>query len=425
MAVRRRLGQLAELFLKQNMAQEQAKLQSDLVAQRQKELSIQNYMQSILGEALKNPSYSKQLQDAGLTGIGGVPLPTGNPTTAMGPITSKIASADNPQKVPTDADILAEYAQQPWANTGGDNPQIAQMIQQAKAKRGQQDSLLPPTMVKGYNPITGATEEKAIPGAVAREGFSVQTGPTTQQGIAAANQTEAGTRGEKVRTAEQTAGAEAAAKAPYDPTYFESDEGIVPVTAGPHGGPGAPMPGLRKGAEKTLPVAIVQEVAGLNTAEREGVKVLDDLAKSGLSNSDNFADPRFQKWMATKFKVSTNDLAQMDIQQRTAYVQAQVLKTLMSGRPSKWVADLFTQHLPQGEMTGRKLFQVMRDVMEQIGEKREETGNVYGTPMQPPMGISYQQWLQMNGVTTPAGQADPNDPAVTGKAKLANRQKRP
>jgi hypothetical protein len=144
---------------------------------------------------------------------------------------------------------------------------------------------------------------------------------------------------------------------------------------------------------RPLPYQAVENVAGLNTAEVEGVKVLRALHSTGADQSNDPLDPRWQKFLATDLKVSGSDYTKSQLQQRVAYVNAALLRRLLGGRPNQYTAQLIEQHLPKGEMTGSKLAQVMSDVLEQTGELRTETAQMLPGVKGPISGQSYQDYL--------------------------------
>lgn len=404
----------------------QQEAESNLVKDRQLELSRQNAEQAILDRAKSDPAFAARLQARNPNMvIGGIPISTMVPTAdqAAGNIAGKIAGAADPQHVPTDADILGMGLGEPGMNRAGDNPQIAALMQQAKLKRDQQMALLKPETVSGvFNPFTGASETKIIPGAQALGGGSFQTAPTTEQAISIANRTEAGTRPEKVKTQGAEAGAREAASAPYHPELLYNESGdITPFVMGPGGPKQQDMPpGYSKnnptaGENGNLPQTMVDQVATINTAEVEGVKILAALKQSGLDQSNDPLDPRWQRFLAGTLKVSS-DQVNSDIQQRTAFVKAAIIRSLMGGRPSMYVAKMYEQHIPDGAMSGSKLKQVLTNVLQQGSERRGELSNVSGRPLNgPSTGQSFEQWMAGPG-------KEVVDPVLaSGRAKLGGR----
>ncbi len=144
--------------------------------------------------------------------------------------------------------------------------------------------------------------------------------------------------------------------------------------------------------DKPLPYQAAQNIASLNTAEIEGVKVLKALHDSGLDQSNNPADPRWNQFVVTTLKIAPSDYQKADIQQRAAFVNAALTRQLMGGRPSQYVAQLLQQHLPQGQMSGQQLAHVMSNVLQQAGEQRDELGQLI-PGVKGPMAGSYKDFL--------------------------------
>lgn len=184
--------------------------------------------------------------------------------------------------------------------------------------------------------------------------------------------------------------------APVPPTVLNL-QGVGPfsvprggTTATPITGPGGEA---LKPADKPVPYQAAQQAASLNTAEVEGVKVLKALHQSGLEDSNNPADPRWENFVVTTLKMAPGDFAKADIQQRTAFVQAALTRQLMGGRPSQYVAQMIQQHLPQGQMTGQQLHHVLNNVLQQATEQRTELTQMIPGIKGPVSGQGYQDFL--------------------------------
>lgn len=169
--------------------------------------------------------------------------------------------------------------------------------------------------------------------------------------------------------------------------------------------------GFAPQSSKPLPSSTQDNIIGLNTAEVEGVKVLKALHQTGLRDSNDPLDPRWEKFMVTTMKMAPADWAKADIQQRTAAINAMLTRGLMGARPSQYVAQIIQQHLPQGDMTGKQLFHALNNVLEQAGERRTETEAISGHELGPKSGQSYKQWLEELGGS---GQAPGGVPSVGG-----------
>lgn len=160
------------------------------------------------------------------------------------------------------------------------------------------------------------------------------------------------------------------------------------------------------GDAKPLPANTADNMAGLNVAEVEGVKVLKSLHDGGLDMSDNPIDPRWNKFMVTTLKMAPADWRKADIQQRTAAINAMLTRGLMGSRPSQYVAEIIQQHLPQGDMTGKQLAHVLHNVLGQAGERRTEIESLTGREagaLTPKSGMTYRQYLDSGGASDPQG----------------------
>lgn len=154
---------------------------------------------------------------------------------------------------------------------------------------------------------------------------------------------------------------------------------------------------IKPGAgSKPLPYQAVENISGLNSAEVEAVKVLKALRESGLDQSNDPADPRWNKFLVASLGIAPGDVQKADIQQRTAMVNARLTRALMGGRPSQFVAEMIQQHLPKGEQTGQQLAHVLHNVMQQTGEQRQEIAKLTGKQLQellPTSGQHYAAYL--------------------------------
>jgi hypothetical protein len=166
-----------------------------------------------------------------------------------------------------------------------------------------------------------------------------------------------------------------------------------------------PLPeGLKKAGaggasagEKPLPAATAENLSGINAAEVQGVKVLRALKSAGLDQSNDPADPRWQKFLVTEMKIAPDDFNKADIQQRTAYVNAILTRGLMGGRPAQYIAQMIQQHMPQGEMSGAQLFHVMSNVLEESSSRRGELAALQKrepSTLEPKTGENYSQFLK-------------------------------
>lgn len=128
MALRRRIGNLAEILLKQNLAAQQAEDQDALIRRRQAELSRQGAEQQILGKTLGDDSGQmvERLLAGGISKLGGIDLSGLRHTRedAANRVSTAIASTDTLGKAMTPADIVGAYQGEAGASNvapGGSN----------------------------------------------------------------------------------------------------------------------------------------------------------------------------------------------------------------------------------------------------------------------------------------------------------------
>lgn len=122
----------------------------------------------------------------------------------------------------------------------------------------------------------------------------------------------------------------------------------------------------------------VDAASNMNSAEIQAVKVLRHLHESGLDQSNDPTDPRWQTFLAQDMKVRPIDEAKADAIQRTQYVKAVLGRAIMGGRPSQYVMQMIEQHLPDSKMSGKQLAGVINDVLDEVRTKRLNMENFYG-----------------------------------------------
>src|SRR3990167_7318520 len=155
MAVRRKLGNFAEMMLKQYMAQRQARYESDLIKERQNEAAQQQFDFSTLGRVQQDPALAQRLLKSGRSKIGSFNTQDFIPTQeeAQGSI------AEDIRKDPSKFDplsIISQYNSTPGAAEGPDaRAPIEQLINQRNQAREQQRNMTPQQMVEAVSP-TGA-----------------------------------------------------------------------------------------------------------------------------------------------------------------------------------------------------------------------------------------------------------------------------
>lgn len=429
MAFRRRLGQLAMTLLEHNLRAQEGDSQEADLRKRQEDLSRQNMGQKVLEKVFSDPAFAARARQQGMKSIAGVPIDVAIPTDAetANTVAAPIEKAKTLADLPTIEGIAQDFRGQPGSQIKPEQPAqtdprtglnlakpspIGDLMAIRQAKEKSIIAGLPNETVTGvYNPDKRITETRIVPGSEARKGQTFQTSPNpTDAGVNKGTAALAAAPGEAgaqdvmtpglVKRAGQEAGARSAAEAPYaQPQYFTDDNNnLVALKSGPKGiqqVPGMPT-GLHKGTGVKLTQSQVESVASINTAETEGVKILDALHKTGLDKSNDPMDPRWAKFVVSTLKMAPADWQKADIQQRTAFVQASVLANLVKGRPNKYIAEIYNQHVPQGNMTGQQLAHVLVNVLQQGSEKRDEYANLTGVPVKPPVGASFKQWQDLN-----------------------------
>jgi hypothetical protein len=371
-----------------------------------------------------------------------------DPRDAVGAVAGAISKAKSVDESLTDEDVKNLYQSHPGGDMTPDylvsqtntpqgdnlpsrnfttkaNPNLRSVLEEGAARRDmlQNESNKPNQVVYGMNPDGSKNALPVNPRTMAPGGITTEVS-AQQQGKNEATKSLAGPLSPGVVRAEvgkagQVAGAQAAAAEPYkDPTMMFDDQGdgtglkYNPKTKSYD--TVAMPPGLGKTAPKALTQGEVENVASMNAAEIEGVKVLSELHKTGLDKSNDMADPRWAKFVVGTLKMAPGDYQKADIQQRAAYVKAALTRALMGARPSQYVAKIIQEHIPDGAMTGQQLVHVMSNVMEQVGEKRSELGNVSGRKIPGPTTGGYAGYLQAI-----QGEQDPADAAL---AKLKARK---
>lgn len=163
--------------------------------------------------------------------------------------------------------------------------------------------------------------------------------------------------------------------------------------------------GQSYGKAKQIPPTIADNVAGANAAEIEAVKILRQLQATGLDKSNDPIDPRLNKFLINTLRMAPDDLTKADMQQRIGFVNATLTRALMGSRPSQYVAkEIIQPHLPQQNQTGMLLANTLKNVLQQVGERRNEFAHTIGVPIErlSPTNGTYAQYLRELGVETDA-----------------------
>lgn len=332
-------------------------------------------------------------------------------------------------------------------DTGENSSRLSDQLMQTLGVRNDKMDSFPATRVPGiYDAGTGATREDFIPAREATQARSFQTSPTpNQKGFNTSEEksteltraselgipeetarqftrTAAGERGAKAADAYATTDATHRASEPWQehfatfsnnlPTLETVNEPITGnesrVTVRKGTGEVAPiaMPaGLEPGKAKQIPATIADNTAGINTAEIEGVKILRALRASGLQDSNNIMDPRWNQFVVNVLHASPEDWNTADMQQRIGFVNANLTRALMGSRPSQYVAQTIIQpHLPKQDQSFMALGHVLNNVLQQAQERRAEFAKTLGVPIERlnPTGGSYADYMKEFGVATDA-----------------------
>lgn len=374
-----------------------------------------------------------------------------------------IEGAESLSKVPGPTSIATELKAKrvPLMNPGIINPETGESsgrlspeLDTALQTRIDKLASFPATRVSGiYDPSTGATREDFIPARESTQARSFQTSPTpeqkgfneaAEQSTKLTRQSELGIPEEEARQFSRKAAGERGAKAadtfatieashraslPFqkemaaftnnlpelkDFTNLDTGEtqfGTVRRGSGEvrmiGGGPG----GFDPGKGRQIPATIADNLAGINTAEIEGVKILRTLRKMGLQDVNDIADPRWNQFVVNVLHASPEDWNKADMQQRIGFVNANLTRALMGSRPSQYVAQTIIQpHLPKQDMTGKQLEHTLINVLQQAQERRaefahtlfgqDEKGQPRGLKRLSPSAGSYEEYQRELGIDT-------------------------
>lgn len=245
MAVKRRIGNLADTLLKSRLVRRQAREQSDMIGQRQLELALFNQegrrdqsrldreaatQASLIDAALKDPTgrLIEQLFQSGQSQLGPI---RNTPERATNILSSSIDQADDLKKLPTIGGIFNQANDTAGFEnevTGGSNqamPQslggdglmtpglstIDRLIQQAQNRKTQLQQALPPQEQK-FIDESGRPSTRMINPFEAAAGPALPTEKTADQASTYANTVDDQTRSTRVKTAGEVASVEANAR---------------------------------------------------------------------------------------------------------------------------------------------------------------------------------------------------------------------
>lgn len=125
-------------------------------------------------------------------------------------------------------------------------------------------------------------------------------------------------------------------------------------------------------------------------------KTMDRINKSiedaGIQHSNSISDwssTQVQNWWR-KQGFEPNQL-QADLQQRVGYLRATLLRSLLGGRPNKYVTEIFQSHLPAEFQTPAQIYNTMKLIKQEIQDRYDGIQKGHGGQPLPTLGGSDQQ----------------------------------
>ncbi len=122
-------------------------------------------------------------------------------------------------------------------------------------------------------------------------------------------------------------------------------------------------------------------MAAFTVLKQESQKVLDVLKATGLENSNDPFGPRARTLVARYLGVATNDPGVDKMIQRIQFVKANAMRALTGARMSQYVAQQMEPHLPDSTQSGKKVKEVLENLMEQATEKQRAIYDTAGIPL--------------------------------------------
>jgi hypothetical protein len=99
-------------------------------------------------------------------------------------------------------------------------------------------------------------------------------------------------------------------------------------------------------------------------------RVKQTLEQSGMKDLDDVSAWTDQRWKNFLYRMGfTPDQTQEALQQQVGYLKAMLLKAVMPGRPSQYIAQIFEQHLPDSWMTPARIYGTLNLVEQEIRER--------------------------------------------------------
>lgn len=402
-----------DTLLQSHLHSNQLEQEDSLIRSRQSAASAQARTQAILARAAQDPDFAERLQAGGMGSVDGINTSMFIPTAEqkLSKAAHAVNAAPDAMHLPGVQGLATEF--------GSERTPIAQLVAE---REGRLRAAATPEKVSEYvagDANTGGhTQERFVPGdpESLRSMAPIQTSASASQvgsdkGVEAVK-AQPGTTAAFLANLKSTglplaqqagrvSGAQAAAEAPYHPEHFEDGQGNMhAVVAGPGGGKEQAMPpGLfkpRAGGVSQPPVSVVQNNAAGNTAEVQGVKILAALRQAGLDKSNDWADPKVTQFMVGSLGSMPSDPAIADINQRANYVQATVLRTLMQGRPSAYLANLYSKHIPSATQSPALLYHQLVRALEENAMARDNLKQTYTNLPEPVGGMSYKDFMTAN-----------------------------
>lgn len=409
MAGLRNVGNLATLLLQQHLRDKAAEKDD------QRAYAIRSLMED---QSAQN-NLTQQQQQYALAGnnqatLAAINDPTGGIAQRLGktalvpsqsqrqaPLLDEASKADSFDKLMSPEDFRARVAAQP----GGINslPEFVSGLNTLNEQKGK---------IQGQNIFNDQRAAQQAQDKTFNEhlGASNAAAQTAPQDVNTFNTIDKGTRDSKAATA----GAEANSRTANDYHYdtFNDKDGNTHIYEtnrfGAHEVGGLPtgMSDKANPANRPLTAAQVDNLASLNTAETEGVKVLQTMKALGLDKSNDMLTPRADAFAIQTLKIAPAEWARADAVQRLNYVRGAVLRTMMGARPSQYIAEIFANHVPDQIQSGQQLYHTMHNVLEQVGARRQEIESLTNRQpgsLNPVSGMTYTQWIDANGADNPTG----------------------
>lgn len=149
------------------------------------------------------------------------------------------------------------------------------------------------------------------------------------------------------------------------------------------GAPGTSLPpkAQKLGTEEQTFVDTAQGIQG--TMDR----VTKSIEEAGLQHANSITDwgsTQAQNWI--RKQGFEPEQFQADLQQQTGYIRATLLRSLLGGRPNKYVTEIFQSHLPAEFQTPAQIYNTMRLVRQEIQDRYAGISQGHGGQALPSLG---------------------------------------